>query len=69
MRHHLRPVRVLHQKATPISHAIGLVTDQRGLIRPADLPDISNDPSGDGSDIGAFELQPKPELLFKNGFE
>ncbi len=49
--------------------SFGLVTDQRGLIRPADLPGISNDPSGDGSDIGAFELQPKLENIFKNGFE
>jgi predicted outer membrane repeat protein len=49
--------------------SFGLIADQRGLIRPYNWPDISNDPNGDGSDIGAFELQPKPELLFKNGFE
>src|SRR6266478_1066898 len=33
-------------------------TDQRSLPRPADLPDVANAPGGDGSDIGAFEVQP-----------
>ena len=32
-------------------------TDQRSLPRPADLPDVANAPGGDGSDIGAFEVQ------------
>jgi hypothetical protein len=31
--------------------------DQRGLPRPSDFPAISNTEGGDGSDIGAFELQ------------
>ncbi|HEX3041638.1 MAG TPA: choice-of-anchor Q domain-containing protein [Solirubrobacterales bacterium] len=31
--------------------------DQRGLPRPGDFPGISNTEGGDGSDIGAFELQ------------
>jgi len=35
-----------------------LTTDQRGEPRPADLPGVTNAAGGDGSDIGAFELQP-----------
>jgi len=37
----------------------GLVcaTDQRGSPRPVDNPYIANAPGGDGSDIGAFEVQ------------
>lgn len=34
----------------------GCLADQRGLVRPADLP-VANAPGGDGSDIGAFEAQ------------
>ncbi len=37
--------------ATPIT------TDQRGLPRPVDDPAIANAPGGNGSDIGAFEVQ------------
>ena len=33
-------------------------TDQRGVVRPIDFPSIANAPGGDGSDIGAVELQP-----------
>jgi hypothetical protein len=32
-------------------------TDQRGLTRPSVFPAIADAPGGDGSDIGAFELQ------------
>ena len=38
--------------------------DQRGLPRPSDFTEIVNAPGGDGSDVGAFELQvpvPVPE--------
>jgi hypothetical protein len=35
----------------------GLVRDQRGKARPVDLPDVVNARGGDGSDVGAFELQ------------
>jgi hypothetical protein len=35
----------------------GLVRDQRSEPRPVDLPDIGNSRGGDGSDVGAFELQ------------
>ncbi len=34
------------------------VSDQRGLLRPVDLPGISN--QADGADIGAFEAQSAP---------
>ncbi|HEU4461774.1 MAG TPA: choice-of-anchor Q domain-containing protein [Solirubrobacterales bacterium] len=34
--------------------------DQRGAARPSDFPAISNKEGGDGSDIGAFELQVPP---------
>ena len=37
-------------------HSGGLVTDQRGFARPVDSPVIAN--AGDGSDIGAYEVQP-----------
>ncbi len=40
--------------------AFGLTADQRGILRPIDLPTIPNPavPGADGSDIGAVELQP-----------
>jgi predicted outer membrane repeat protein len=38
-------------------HASGLNTDQRGFARPVDSPSIDNASSGDGSDIGAYEVQ------------
>ena len=37
--------------------ALALNTDQRGLPRPVILPGYPNAPGGDGSDIGAFEVQ------------
>lgn len=40
--------------------SFGDTTDQRGLPRPSDFPAISNKEGGDGSDIGAFELQVPP---------
>jgi hypothetical protein len=41
---------------------LGPTSDQRGVVRPIDLPTIANAPSGDGSDIGAVELQPSNAL-------
>lgn len=41
-------------------NSFGASTDQRGLPRPSDFPAISNKEGGDGSDIGAFELQVPP---------
>jgi hypothetical protein len=40
--------------------AFGSAVDQRGLPRPSDFPTIGNAEGGDGSDIGAFELQVPP---------
>lgn len=37
--------------------SFGSGVDQRGLPRPSDFPEVSNKEGGDGSDIGAFELQ------------
>ena len=37
--------------------SFGFNTDQRGFLRPVDNPSIMNAPSGDGADIGAFEVQ------------
>ena len=41
-------------------NSFGASTDQRNLPRPSDFPGISNKEGGDGSDIGAFELQAPP---------
>jgi hypothetical protein len=40
--------------------ASGLTADQRGVVRPIDFPSIPNSAAAgaDGSDVGAFELQP-----------
>ena len=37
------------------SAAAGITTDQRGSVRPVDVPAIPNATGGNGSDIGAFE--------------
>ncbi len=44
--------------ALDAGHSGGLTTDQRGLPRPIDSPDIANAEGGDGSDIGAYEGDP-----------
>jgi hypothetical protein len=36
-------------------HSSGVLKDQRGVPRPADLPSYANATGGDGADIGAFE--------------
>jgi len=41
-------------------NSFGSSVDQRGLPRPSDFPEISNKEGGDGSDIGAFEVQLPP---------
>ncbi len=43
----------------PITNT-AITTDQRGVPRPFDDPAIPNQSGGDGSDIGAFELQAAP---------
>lgn len=42
-------------------NSFGAGVDQRGLPRPSDFPAISNKEGGDGSDVGAFELQVPPD--------
>jgi hypothetical protein len=42
----------------------GLTTDQRGFTRPIDFAAIPNAPGGDGTEIGAFELQRSNEFSF-----
>ena len=45
-----------------------LATDQRGNLRPVNNPYIADPNGGDGSDIGAFELQPAaPTLSITSG--
>jgi hypothetical protein len=44
-------------------NSFGAAVDQRGLLRPSDFPSISNKEGGDGSDIGAFELQVPPDAV------
>jgi hypothetical protein len=41
-------------------NSFGATIDQRGLPRPSDFASIPNLEGGDGSDIGAFELQVPP---------
>src|SRR5436305_8144541 len=50
-----------HAPGFTISLAV-LEHDQRGQPRPFDIPSIPNAPGGDGSDIGAFELQNRPPV-------
>jgi CSLREA domain-containing protein len=49
--------------AIDAGHSSGLTTDQRGLPRPIDSPDIANADSGDGSDIGAYEADPNLRIM------
>jgi len=41
----------------------GVTTDQRGLPRPTDLAGVPNASGGDGSDIGAVEMQSVPAFV------
>jgi hypothetical protein len=47
-------------------NSLGLTTDARGLDRVYDDPAIANAAGGDGSDVGAFELQPAPPSNLQN---
>ena|SRR5208282_4891962 len=40
-----------------VEDEFGLTTDQRGFPRPFDFASVTNASGGDGSDIGAFELE------------
>jgi hypothetical protein len=46
--------------------SFGLATDQRGFGRPYDNPGVANAPGGDGSDIGAFELNPPALFIMRS---
>ena len=37
--------------------SFGTTTDQRGSLRPYDMPGVGNAPGGDAADIGAYEAQ------------
>ncbi len=41
----------------------GVTTDGRGLPRPFDVPTLANASGGDGSDIGAVEMQVSPSFV------
>ncbi len=43
--------------------SFGFITDQRGMGRPWNFASITNASGGDGSDIGAYEIQPTSPLL------
>ena len=50
----------LPREASPAidkGNSFGLTTDQRGETRPKDQPSIANASGGDGSDVGAVELE------------
>lgn len=49
--------------------AAGEVVDQRGLTRPVEIPTITDAAGGDGTDIGAFEVQlpPVPDPVTPSG--
>ena len=49
--------------ATDPSTGDPIITDQRGMTRPVDFPNIVNATGGNGSDIGAFEVQMPSHLL------
>src|SRR5215218_7277066 len=61
--HALRADSPLIDRGNSFSHSV----DQRGLPRPSDFPAISNTEGGDGSDIGAFELQVPPPPTAASG--
>ena len=48
--------------------AFGTTTDQRGKPRPFDLANVDNAPGGDGSDIGAFELNNRPPTVVADSY-
>jgi hypothetical protein len=45
----------------------GETVDQRGLTRPVLIPGVPTAPGGDGTDIGAFEVQPAPRVTITAG--
>src|SRR5207244_50106 len=49
--------------------SFGLTTDQRGVARPFEDPNIPNASGGDGSDIGAYEAQGCRTSTFAENFD
>lgn len=47
----------------------GLATDQRGIARPVDSPEVANVEGGDGSDIGAYEVNPSTQMSIYTAVE
>jgi hypothetical protein len=45
----------------------GETVDQRGFTRPVLIPGVSTAPGGNGTDIGAFEVQPAPRVTITAG--
>jgi hypothetical protein len=45
----------------------GISTDQRGRLRPFDLPEVASAVGGNGTDIGAFELSNPFLLITRSG--
>jgi parallel beta-helix repeat protein len=45
----------------------GLAADQRGKLRPFDFPSVANASVGNGSDIGAFEVNPPEASIVQSG--
>ena len=45
----------------------GLMTDQRGAARPFEFVSVANADGGDGTDIGAFELNPPMLSIARSG--
>jgi len=46
----------------------GALSDQRGRSRPFNIASIAPASGGDNSDIGAFEAQSDPDVIFSDGF-
>jgi len=46
----------------------GALSDQRGRSRPFNIASIAPAIGGDNSDIGAFEAQSDPDVIFSDGF-
>jgi hypothetical protein len=47
--------------------SVGETVDQRGFTRPVLIPGVSTAPGGNGTDIGAFEVQPAPRVTITAG--
>ena len=55
--------------AVDAGNSAGLSTDQRGFPRPIDSPDVANAVGGDGSDMGAYEVNPSTQMSIYTAVE